>query len=237
MSTAIPELRSPAWSWNAIKLVAFDVDGTLYRQSPLRMRMAGDMLVHAARSASVTHIRVLSAYRRLREELGDAETDGFEPILVERTAAASGTSPARVRALVTEWMEERPLAHVERCRYPGLVELFRGLRAQGRSIGILSDYPVEAKLRRLRLFSDHVVWAGQADVAMLKPNPRGLQRLMAAAGAQPSQTVLIGDRAERDGLAARRAGAHALIRSDKPLSGWTTFRRFDDPLFAPMLKG
>jgi putative hydrolase of the HAD superfamily len=58
---------------------------------------------------------------------------------------------------------------------------------------------------------------------------------MALAGVEPEQTVLIGDRAERDGMAARRAGAHALIRSDKPLPGWITFRRFDDPVFAPML--
>jgi len=236
MTPASPEHLSPAFSWDRIQLVVFDVDGTLYRQSTLRWRMAREMLVHAARSRSFTHIKVLSAYRRLREQLGEAEADGFEPILVERTAAASGTTPTRVRALVAEWMEERPLAHVARGRYPGLVELFRGLREQGREVGILSDYPVDAKLRELGLFSDHVVWAGQPDVAILKPHPRGLQRLMAAAGAAPSATVLIGDRVSRDGLAARRAGAHALIRSDKPQPGWITFRRFDDPLFAPLLK-
>lgn len=57
---------------------------------------------------------------------------------------------------------------------------------------------------------------------------------MVAAWAGPSQKVLIGDRA--DGAAAQRR-AHALLRSDRPLPGWLTFERFDDPLFAPMLKG
>jgi len=234
MSAGSPE-QPAEFRWDGIRLAVFDVDGTLYRQSPLRLRMARDMLVHGLRSRSLTHIKVLSVYRRLREQLGDAEIDAFEPILIERTAAASRTTPAKVRALVTEWMEERPLAHVERCRYSGLVELFNGLRAKQRAIGILSDYPVEAKLGKLGLFSDHVVWAGEPAVGMLKPNPRGLQRLMAVAGVEPSATVLIGDRADRDGVAARRAGAHALIRSDKPLPDWITFRRFDDPLFAPML--
>ena len=48
-------------------------------------------------------------------------------------------------------------------------------------------------------------------------------------------TLLIGDRAERDGLAARAAGAHVLLRASQPIAGWRTFARFDDALFAPML--
>lgn len=232
MTTNIPA----AFDWDVIRLVVFDVDGTLYRQSTLRLLMARDMLLHAVGARDLAPIRVLSRYRKLREELGEAETEDFEPILVERTAAATGTSPAKVRALVAEWMEDRPLRHLERCRYAGLVELFRGLRANGKRIGILSDYPVEAKLERLGLFTDHIVWAGESGVGILKPHPRGLQQIMAAAGEEPRKTVLIGDRVERDGHAAERAGAHALIRSDRPIQGWTTFRRFDDALFAPMLE-
>lgn len=228
---------SPAIDWDSLRLVAFDVDGTLYRQSTLRLRMAADMLVHAARTRSLAHIHILRAYRRLREQLGETETDAFEPILIERTAAAGHTTPEVVRSLVEHWMEQRPLSHVARCRYPALLELFQGLRARGKIIGILSDYPVEAKLQALGLSADHMVWAGEPGVGILKPHPRGLQQLMSIAGVEPGQTLLIGDRAERDGEAARRAGAQALLRSDKPLPGWRTFRRFDDPLFAPLLKG
>ncbi len=194
------------------------------------------MLVRAARSANWTHIRVLKSYRTIREELGDAETADFEPILIQRTAAATGASPDYVSACVTEWMEDRPLAYVESCRYPGLLELFSGLRAHERSIGILSDYPVQAKLDRLQLSADYLVSAVDPEVGMLKPNPRGLQHVIAAAGVTPSQTVLIGDRTDRDGIAAKRAGAHVLIRSSQPQEGWITFKRFDETLFAPVLK-
>lgn len=55
------------------------------------------------------------------------------------------------------------------------------------------------------------------------------------AGVTPSEAVLIGDRTEWDGEAARRAGAQALIRSSKPLAGWTSFASFSDPLFAPLI--
>jgi putative hydrolase of the HAD superfamily len=232
----VQDKEARPFNWDDVALAVFDVDGTLYRQSPLRLLMAADMLVHAVRRRDLSPLKVLRVYRKLREELGDAETDGFDPILVERTAAATAISADDVRALVAEWMERRPLVHLGRCRYPALVELFTALRQRGIKVGILSDYPVEAKLEKLGLTADHVVWAGEPAVGILKPHPRGLQHLMALAGSDPTRTVMIGDRAERDGEAARRAGTHALLRSDRQLPGWTTFRRFDDPVFAPLLK-
>lgn len=227
--------QTESFPWDRIKLAVFDVDGTLYRQSTLRLRMAADMLIHAARTRDTRHIKVLGAYRKLREQLGDEEAEDFDPVLIRRTADATGAPVEQVRDMVAEWMEYRPLRYMDRSRYPAVAELFAGLRAHGKLIGILSDYPVEAKLGALNLFSDHIACAGDAAIGILKPHPRGLQHLIERAGVEPEQTVLIGDRAERDGLAARRAGAHALIRSDKPIDGWQTFRRFDDPLFAPVL--
>jgi putative hydrolase of the HAD superfamily len=221
--------------WDAVRLVVFDVDGTLYRQRPLRLRMARDMLLYALRQRDLTPIRVLRVYRTIREELGEAETQDFNAVLLERTAAKTGVSKDKIEALVSEWMEKRPLVQLASCRYPALVELFQALKARGKQIGILSDYPVEAKLERLGLFADHIVWAGQDEVGVLKPHPRGLQHVMAEADVQPTETVLIGDRADRDGAAAQRSGTHALIRSDRPLAGWITFGRFDDALFAPLL--
>jgi len=58
---------------------------------------------------------------------------------------------------------------------------------------------------------------------------------LARANSPPQNTVLIGDRVDRDGLAAARAGARCLIRSSAPRKGWTTFARYDSPIFAPVL--
>jgi FMN phosphatase YigB (HAD superfamily) len=87
------------------------------------------------------------------------------------------------------------------------------------------------------LSADHVVSATDEGVGVLKPHPRGLELLISAAGAKAHQTMLIGDRADRDGLAAQRAGALALIRSSRPMEAWRTFKSFDDPVFAPLLEG
>jgi len=221
--------------WKDIRLVAFDVDGTLYRQRPLRLRMARDLILHTLTKADLAPIAVLGKFRRIRERLGHERADGFEAALMAETAAASGRSREAVHALVDDWIETRPLPYLAACRYDGVAELFAGLGRHGKTIGVLSDYPAKAKLAALGLAADHVVTASDPGVGILKPHPRGLQALMAKAGAVPAATLLIGDRADRDGVAAREAGAQVLIRSARPIEGWQTFDRFDSPLFAPML--
>jgi len=221
--------------WDGVALVAFDVDGTLYNQWPLRLRMAREMLHWAVRRRTFRFIAVVTAYRRIRERLSEQGAEDFERRLIAETAAATGCSGAAVRAIVGEWIERRPLRYLARCRYPGLPSLFAGLRRCGKTIGIFSDYPARAKLAALNLAADFVVSAHDPGIGTLKPHPRGLEYLMAAAGVTPPQTLLIGDRQDRDGLAALRAGARILLRSPKPIKGWQTFRRYDDPLFAPIL--
>jgi putative hydrolase of the HAD superfamily len=221
--------------WDNVHLVVFDVDGTLYRQRPLRLKMARDILLHTLLKRDLNAIAVLARYRRIRERLGDEEAIDFERALIAQTAAATANSPDQVRAIVSEWVEQRPLKYLAACRYPNLPQLFAGLRRSSKTIGILSDYPAKAKLEALGLAAHHVVFAGDAGIGLLKPHPRGLESLIAAAGMKPHETVVIGDRVDRDGLAARRAGAEALIRSSKPIEGWQTFARFDDALFSPFL--
>jgi putative hydrolase of the HAD superfamily len=221
--------------WKDIRLVAFDVDGTLYRQRPLRLRMARDIVLHTLTKADPTPIAVLGRFRRIRERLGEERAEGFEAKLIAETAAASGRSREAVQASVNDWIETRPLPYLAACRYDGVAELFAGLRRHGKTIGVLSDYPAKAKLAALGLTADHIVTAGLPEVGVLKPHPRGLQALMDRAGVAPAATLLIGDRADRDGVAAREARARVLIRSTRPIEGWQTFDRFDAPVFAPML--
>jgi FMN phosphatase YigB (HAD superfamily) len=221
--------------WDNVHFVVFDVDGTLYRQRPMRVRMARDILLHTLLKRDLDVIAVLARYRRIRERLGDEQRVDFERALITQTAAATANSPDRVRSIVSEWIEQRPLRYLAACRYPNLSQLFAGLRRSGKSIGVLSDYPAEAKLEALGLTANYVVFAGDESIGLLKPHPRGLESLIAAAGVKPHETVVIGDRVDRDGLVARRVGAQALIRSSKPIEGWQTFARFDDALFTPFL--
>ncbi|MBN9089505.1 MAG: HAD family hydrolase [Reyranella sp.] len=221
--------------WHGLRLVVFDVDGTLYRQRPLRLRMARDLLLHALLRRDLATLLVLRKYRRLREQMGDERVEDFAGPLVARTAAAIGCPPERVRAIVSQWIDRHPLPYLRACRYDGLGELFAGLRRHGKTIGVLSDYPAAAKLAALELTADHVITADDPGIGILKPHPRGLETLIRQAGTTPATTLLIGDRAERDGLAARAAGARVLLRASRPIDDWQTIARYDEALFAPML--
>jgi FMN phosphatase YigB (HAD superfamily) len=144
--------------WNGVDLVVFDVDGTLYDQRSLRLRMTRDMIFRAARERSLVIMFVIRTYRRIRERLGDEETADFERILIAETASSVGCSKEFVGSVVAEWIDRRPLRHLPACRYPGLQELFIGLRRRGKTIGILSDYPAREKMLALGLDADVVGW-------------------------------------------------------------------------------
>src|SRR5262249_14391180 len=150
--------------WDSIKLVAFDVDGTLYHGQQLRLRMAREILIHTLSNWNFEIVAVLRTYRRIRERLGNEEVPNFERALIAETATATGHSQDAVRAMVTEWIEQRPLRHLAGCRHQILPQLFKGLRQKGKIIGILSDYPASAKLTALGLTADHIVCAGDEGI-------------------------------------------------------------------------
>jgi putative hydrolase of the HAD superfamily len=216
--------------WNAVDLVVFDVDGTLYNQRKLRLKMAGMLVRHSLMTRSMNTIRILRSYREWREELADQGSERFEEILISRLAKRYRKSEADIQAIVNEWMEVKPLTFLNQCRYPGVKDLHRKLRSAGKIIGVLSDYPAQDKLTKLEFETDFVVSARDEKVGALKPNPRGLRHLMALAGVRPEATVMIGDRAERDGEMGRRAGVKTYLRSNEAIPGWDCFRSYYDLL-------
>jgi HAD superfamily hydrolase (TIGR01549 family) len=222
-------------NWEIIRLVVFDVDGTLYNQQAMRLRILRDLVGYSIASRSLETPMTLRLYRKLRETMGEHEVDGFDGELVARTAQEVGVEESKVQSIVREWIEQRPLAHIRACRYPNVVELFAALKRRNKIVGIFSDYPAAEKLRAMELSADIIVSAVDKNVGILKPHPRGLVVVMSAAGVGPEATILIGDRAERDGEAARRAGAASLIRSNRPIKGWSCFANYGDPHFSPLL--
>jgi HAD superfamily hydrolase (TIGR01549 family) len=216
--------------WDTFDLVVFDVDGTLYNQRKLRLSMATVLARHCLRSGSLKTIKILGKYREWREVLADQGAEQFEEMLISRLASRYRKSETEIQALVTEWMEVKPLKYLKKCRYSGVRELLLQLRTKGKIIGVLSDYPAQAKLSQLEFEADFVLSARDEHVAALKPNPRGLQHLMSLARVGPEATVMIGDRAERDGEMGRRAGVKTYLRSSDAIPGWDCFRSFHDLL-------
>lgn len=231
----LQENSPPYINWNAIDLVVFDVDGTLYDQRRLRLAMLRRLLAATWRTRSLDTLQTLRTFRHVREALGNQPEADFMRLQYARTAARHHKTEDQVRALTHEWMERQPLPLLAGCRYPHLDALFAGLRAAGKQIAVFSDYPATDKLAALGLQAAPVVCATDADIARLKPDPFGLLAILQRTGMAAQRTLMVGDRFDRDALAASRAGVRALIRSARPHPDHLTFQAYDDPVFQPML--
>jgi len=182
-----------------------DLDGTLYSQLPVRLAMGAEVALFGWGV-----MRVLGRFRREQEELRKLELEG-DPFLlqVERTAEALGVSTTLVDAAVRSWMIERPGKWLSLFRRRALLEEIRDFRARGGRTALVSDYPARRKLEALgadTLF-DVVVASGEPDGPQrLKPHPSGVLRAAGSLGIDPSRCLVIGDRADADGAAARSAG-------------------------------
>ncbi len=213
--------------WDRVGAVVFDMDGTLYDQAPLRAKMVPRLGLHALRRFDPKLLRIVSGLRRERERLAEAERADFEDVLIAAVAARAGVSQDRVRAVMVEWLETRPLPLLAPCIVPGTAALFAALRRSGRRIAVLSDYPAARKLEALGLSADLVLSATDPEIAVQKPDPKGLALAAERFGLAPGRLLMIGDRDDRDGEAARRIGVPCLLRK-------RDFDTFEDPIFASL---
>jgi FMN phosphatase YigB (HAD superfamily) len=198
--------------------VLVDFDGTLYRQAPVRLLMGAEVVLFGAGS-----LRALRVFRQEHERLrglcvdrAPEADDGCSPFQrqLENAAAAAGLPSQRMRVIVDEWMFRRPGKWLPRfVRWP-LVRELQALSARGVKLAIVSDYPVARKLRALNIpvAFDAIVSSGEAGgPARLKPHPEGYLLAARRLGVPAQRCLVVGDRDDADGEAARRAGMSFLL--------------------------
>jgi HAD superfamily hydrolase (TIGR01549 family) len=191
----------------------FDLDGTLYRQTPLRALMAMELLTLPLSGwlKAPRRWRALRTYRRAQEEL--RSTDGRAPGSAQLLAAArrTGLSIDEVERLVAEWMVSRPLKYLQLCRATGLEPLLVFLDRAGVRTGVLSDYPAELKLQALGLGGRFWPVLCASDVGALKPSPRGFLLACRTWKLSPAEVLFVGDRPDVDAAGASAAGMPCVI--------------------------
>jgi HAD superfamily hydrolase (TIGR01549 family) len=197
--------------------VLFDVDGTLYRQGPLRRLMALQLLGWMLRApfSAPRSIKALGAYRRAHESLRWTGHQDVAAAQIAAAAAATRLSTDSVRALVQEWMHERPLKHVRRLKAAGLDALLARLESARVRMGVLSDYPASGKLEALDLadrFSP-VLCSTDSAIDALKPHPRGFLHACEHWSLAPAEVLMVGDRADADAAGASAAGMPCVLIS------------------------
>ncbi len=184
-----------------LKAIVFDLDGTLYesRHFPLRLILADPL-----------HIGMLGAERKCRKKLCDRHfdkaSDYYDALF---SLMGKGTKERAERCRKWFYGTYMPLQvkiiHEKFGPRPHLKEFIGRLRGQGYKVAVLSDYCFTTeKLEAIGLSPADfdAVWESPA-LGGLKPREEVFLNACKALGTTPIETLMIGDKASKDGGALR----------------------------------
>lgn len=192
-----------AFDPHSIKLVIFDLDGTL-----IDSRLD---LVHSV-NAALRHIQ--------RPELPDDVIASYvgdgAPILIQRALGGEAVDQALVRKgleFFLSYYREHKLDHTT--VYPGIQEALAAIQNSGngmpRKMAVLSNKPVNpsrAIVESLGLGRYFTQIYGGNSFATKKPEPEGALKLVTEAQMRPEQTAIVGD-------------SHVDVRTGRNAGLWT----------------
>ena len=197
------------------KAVIFDLDGTLYDQRLLRALMAKTILIACIKNPlEIKNIRVLSKYRKIcanwkmieKEFATDIKNETLSELQFRYTAQIMQTTPKQVSDIVAEWMDKKPLVFLNRCKNQQLAGLISDLRERKITAVVYSDCPIGGKLEALQITVDYECSAYDLTINSMKPDPKGIQTILERFQLQPEEVLMIGDRFEKEGVAAIHCG-------------------------------
>lgn len=212
--------RLPAPWLATIRAVAFDVDGTLYRNGAMYRRSISVLLRHPRLFAAFHSVRL-----RQRADPPENLAETTAEFVAQRLGVTREAAAARLEAVIYgEW--ERRLEEIPLVR--GTRRLLLHLGNRGIRRLVLSDYPVGPKLRLIGL-GDLIDFAISSEtVGVLKPNRAPFDALSRAAGVPPEQILYIGNSEAYDIAGARGAGMRtARLRGRIPVRSKADLVLFD----------
>src|ERR1700757_2892679 len=173
---------------HSIKLVIFDLDGTL-----IDSRLD---LVHSV-NADLRHIH----RPELPEEVIASYVGDGAPLLIQRALGGEQVDEAIVRKgleFFLSYYKEHKLDHTT--VYPGVREALASIQQSGngvpRKIAVLTNKPVHASraiIQALGLGQFFEQVYGGNSFATKKPDPEGARQLLSENGISPERTVIVGD--------------------------------------------
>ena len=196
--------RTESIKLDQIRLVSWDVDGTLYSVGRLKRQLLGMLLREVASGRGRAARGELAALRRYRQQVDRARSAGG--ILDE--ALQEGGGREALLSLEVRWYGR---AIKRTGPQAGVGDLLSFFVAKGVPQVVLSDYRAEYKLDSLGIKDRFAsVYVGEC-LGHVKPSPRAFELIAADFQVHVASILHIGDRVDMDGAAARAAGCRCLI--------------------------
>jgi len=186
--------------------VAFDLDGTLYPNYRLNVRLVPFILKEQRLLRAFGKARTIlrksgggtggNFYEKQAKIAGDILGEGTEKVM------------EKVEKLIYRGWED----HFKKIRlFPHVAETLDALRENGITLGLLSDFPPETKLKNLGILEcwDAIVCSEQ--VGYLKPDTASLLEMAKQMGAAPEQILYVGNSVSYDVTGAHKAGMKAAL--------------------------
>jgi len=136
-------------SWrsdDSIRAWIVDLDGTLYRQRPVRLAMSAELLLTGWRQ-----VRIVQAFRRehdaVRELVADSEQSPYQ-LQLSRAAERTGLPVETVAATIEAWMTHRPGKWLRLFSRRRLLEEIQDFHAAGGRTALVSDYHADGEAAR-----------------------------------------------------------------------------------------
>jgi len=203
------------------QLFIFDLDGTLYDQRPLRLKITSALIFRFfTLRTQWTDIKIISEFRKQRE----LHKGYHSPTLINEQyqwcADVMKIPVEKVKKVVEFYMYLFPLKFLKNYLYPGAIDFLNWLRKENILIAVYSDFPVDDKLKAMEIKADLTLYSAHDPVNCMKPTKTGLQYICNKLNIAPENAVYIGDRNDTDGESARMAGVEFLhIDADQARRG------------------
>lgn len=182
-----------------IQAVAFDLDGTLYPNYQMYLQSVPFFFAHP---------RLVRQFGRVRHRIRRIRPiPDFRRLQAELLASSLHLTAEEAFGLIERTIYGRWETTFRRIRpYPGARETLRIFRSEGLKTAVISDFPVDRKLRYLGL-EDLVDCAfSSEEIGYLKPNPEPF-RAVAECLALPTERILyVGNHYKYDILGAKEVG-------------------------------
>lgn len=196
ISSAAPNLPD----MNSIRVVSWDVDGTLYSTRRAAWLAGIDAMGSTIRRRRLDPLRELAELRELWRGVEQVRFDAENQVPVD--------AGSRRRELESRWWA--PAIRASRPR-PGVGALLSHFQGRVRAQVILTDYEADYKLQGLGLaqYFD-AVYVGER-MGCFKPSPAPFARILEDFGLAPECLLHIGDRVDTDGAGAAATGCRSLV--------------------------